>query len=152
MDNFLPQEMQLPRPELRGVGDVNSIPGEPQSGMEEEFVGEDKKELLRQMIEEIKGKLGEANSLGFVTDNMGKVQKGEALQKVFELLQQSGVDLTNPESVRQFIEKMRSSNPEIAQLFEEVMNELLSDDEGMEEGMEMPEEEEEYSEEQVPMY
>jgi len=125
----LPQEMQLPGAQLTGEGEMAGappvapeVPGVPGEG---EFVSEEKRQGLLSMIEDIRGKVGEANAAGFATDNMQDVNRSEALQQVFSMMQEAGVDLTDPQSVGEFIEKLRESNPDMAALFEESMNQLL---------------------------
>lgn len=134
--NDLPQEMQMPQPQLTGVGDVNSIPGEP---MSQEFVGDNEKQVLASMIEEIRNKLSELNSAQFSTGNISEVEKSKALQEIFTILQSNGVDLSDPTSVQDFIERMRESNPELAQFFEQVMEQLLGEPEQLEDSEEMME-------------
>lgn len=121
MDEQLPREMQLPKPNLTGASGVDAVPGEPQV----EYVGEEQKDELRNMIEQIRSKLGEVNASGFAGKNMNQVKKSEILREIFSMLQASGIDLTNPQSVGQFIQQLRETNPEMAQLFEQAMDELL---------------------------
>ena len=137
----LPQEMQAPAPQLTGEAPMDAMPGEgmpipgegmpmpggesPMPGPGVEMVGEDKKQELLAIIEDIKGKMGEANASAFASENMFNVKKSEAVEQVFNILQEAGVDLSNPESVNMFLEKLREENPDMAILFEEALDQLF---------------------------
>lgn len=121
LPNDLPPEMQQPQPQLTGTDLMNAIPGEPQ----QEIVGDDKRQELLDMIEQIKGKVGQANATRFAMDNMVNSKRSDALQQIFMLMQEAGVDLADPQSVAEFIAKIREVNPDMAMLFEEIMDQLL---------------------------
>lgn len=121
LPNDLPPEMQQPQPQLTGTDPMNAIPGEPQ----QEIVGDDKRQELLDMIEQIKGKVGQSNATRFAMDNMVNSKRSDALQQIFMLMQEAGVDLADPQSVAEFIAKIREVNPDMAMLFEEIMDQLL---------------------------
>lgn len=80
---------------------------------------------LKQILAAIQGKISEVNTSRFAQKNAGDVGRKEALREMFMLLQQAGVDLTNPQSVSEFLAAMRQKNPELAQTFEDILNQLL---------------------------
>jgi len=93
------------------------------------------KQVLLDLIKQIRGKLSSLKALGFATDNKTENMRRELLRKVFERMQMAGIDLNDRQSVADFIERMRSINPELAQIFEEAMNIMLGDESG---GMNTP--------------
>lgn len=117
----LPPEMMMPAPALTGFGEA---PEQPVPGT----INEEQKKQLLDLIEKIRGKIGEANAMGFAGDNKFKVERSKAMQQVFAVLKKAGVDLTNPQAVGEFIEKLRQRSPDLAQLFEQFMEGLLSED------------------------
>lgn len=86
-----------------------------------------RKELM-DLIEQIKSKMSEAKTAQFAADTTGEQARQNALQGVFTALQNAGVDLTDPNSVNEFLTKLRQNNPELAQIFEESLSQLLGDD------------------------
>jgi len=86
------------------------------------------------MIEEARQKLGHLKAVRLAGENKIEETRKQMLKRVFEILQLAGVNLEDRESVAMFLEKMRASNPQLAQWFEESMSVIL--------GNEMPIEEE----------
>jgi hypothetical protein len=79
--------------------------------------------------------------------NENEEDRIRTLKEVFEILQMSGVDLTDPDSVAVFIEDLRSVSPEFASSFESFLDFLLEPEgqgmgEGPEMGMNLPPQEE----------
>lgn len=93
------------------------------------FATEEQKQELLNMIEAIRGKLGEFNATSFAGSNALDKTKRDLLRQVFEKLQLAGIDLNDRESVAAFIEKLRAADPELALMFEESMDALLGEDE-----------------------
>jgi hypothetical protein len=121
--------------------DPNQIPqqgvpqGMPQvpleAGMEgNQPITEEQKQELLSMISEIRSKLGSFNALRFASKNKTEQTRRNLLKQVFEKLQMAGVDLTDRESVANFIATLRQSNPELADMFESSMDVLLGGAEG----------------------
>ena len=82
---------------------------------------------LLQLFDKVKQASGNLNSMQFVAKNRSEQSKRDALKKVFDEMAASGVDLNNPESVSAFMQKLQDKNPDLYQLFEEVMEQLLTD-------------------------
>lgn len=59
--------------------------------------------------------------------NMLKEAKIQIIRKLFLTMKEIGVDLNDPASVRDFIEKLQMENPDLYLIFESAMNELLPD-------------------------
>lgn len=105
------------------------MPGMP-SAMPEQMATPQQRQQLLDIIDATRGKLGELNTAKFSVLNSGKQLKSDTLKEAFTILQQAGVDLTNPESVAQFLAQLKQSNPELFQYFEEAFNDLLGEDQG----------------------
>lgn len=88
----------------------------------------EQKQELMDLIENTKGKLGEFNSTSFAVDNQIKEDTSETLKQIFSILQSAGVDLTDPKSVSDFLTQLRSQNPQMSQLFEQALNQLLGEE------------------------
>lgn len=90
-------------------------------------VSEEQKQELLDLIQGIREKLGSFNAQSFAGNNKLDRTRRELLRQVFEVLQKSGIDLTNRESVAAFIEKLREQSPELADQFEEAISALLGE-------------------------
>ena len=104
------------------------IPQPPAGGLPmggEEMVSEEEKQVLLDLIAQIKSKLGNLNATKFAADDKSEQMRQEILRQVFEKLQLAGVDLSSRESVGAFIMRLQEQNPELAQMFEKSMDVLL---------------------------
>lgn len=90
-------------------------------------VNTDYKGMLMDMVQKTRGKVAEANTARIASKNQSEVRRSAALREVFTTMQQAGVDLTDPQSVAAFIQKLKDANPEVATYFEEALEQLLSD-------------------------
>lgn len=115
---------QMPTPGMPSVSDAMPGQGMPGQGM----ASEDQKRQLMDLIEATRSKIGETNAAHFAAKNSSEQARNDALKEVFSILQTSGVDLTDPASVSNFIEQVRAKNPELAQMLEEALNSLLGGD------------------------
>lgn len=91
----------------------------------------EQKQQLLDLIEATRGKLGEFNATSFAVDNQIESSRNDALKQVFDALQSAGVDLTDPQSVSDFLMKLRIQNPQMSQMFEEALNQLLGEPVGV---------------------
>lgn len=105
----------------------------PEAGKAVKLATPEQKKQLLDLIEATRGKLGEFNATSFAVDNQIEAGKSDALKQVFDALQSAGVDLTDPKSVSDFLQKLRIQNPHMSKLFEEALNQLLG-----EQGQEVP--------------
>jgi hypothetical protein len=95
----------------------------PQGGMQQ--MPEERKQELLAMIEKIKQGLESFKIYRSASKGKSDQMRSDVLKEVFEKLQMAGVDLTDRESVAKFIDKLRQSNPELADMFEQAMDRLL---------------------------
>jgi hypothetical protein len=90
-------------------------------------VSEEQRQELLDMINQIQTKLGSFNAIQFASKNSIEKIRRDLLKQVFQKLQLSGVDLTDQQSVADFIGKIKSRSPELATMFENAMGVLLGD-------------------------
>jgi DNA-binding TFAR19-related protein (PDSD5 family) len=127
----------------------NNIEG-PVSGMEETQTGEgqgvlsqeEMKANLDSLMAKINSKYREFGEQVGITKSMTKEQKELALQELFDLFRAMGIDPSDEEQVREFLDKIKLSNPELYQQIEKALTELVDEDED-EEGIEEEDIEEE---------
>lgn len=84
---------------------------------------------LVQLFDKVKQASGRLHSTQFMIKNQAAQSRRDALKRVFDELAAAGVDLNNPESVATFIQKLQDRDPDLYQLFEEAMGQLLADNE-----------------------
>lgn len=63
-----------------------------------------------------------------VSRNEVSMMRKELMTKMFELLQQAGVDPGNPESVRAFLDQLQESDPDLLEMFQTAFNGLAGSD------------------------
>jgi hypothetical protein len=88
-------------------------------------ISDQQKQELMKMISAVQDKLSKLNANRFAGSGKLDEAKQKLLQEIFQKLQMAGVDLTDQQSVADFIERLRQRSPELAQMFEEVMGILL---------------------------
>ena len=91
-------------------------------------VSDEQKQVLLDMINEIRVKLGNVHAANFATKNKIEKLRSDLLKQVFEKLQLAGVDLTSNESVSNFLNNLQQVSPQIAANFEKAMDLLLGGD------------------------
>lgn len=96
----------------------------PQEKMPKMATPEQKQQLM-DLIDATKGKLSEFNSHSFAVDNQMQGDTNDTLKQIFSVLQSAGVDLADPKSVSDFLSQLRSQNPQMSQMFEQALNQLL---------------------------
>lgn len=101
----------------------------PQEGQELQYISEDERQDLLDMITEVRGMLSEVERSDSMSAAQIEAQRIEALRQVLMQLEKIGVDLTDPEAVRAFIEELREFNPEMAAQFEQSIADLIGEDE-----------------------
>lgn len=83
---------------------------------------------LQDLMSKIEGKYQDFNSQKFASDNKLKVQQGESLRQVFDLLESMGIDPSNVEQVREFLARIKESNPELSSQLEIALGSILGDE------------------------
>lgn len=111
------------------VGDPSQMPQPATDGGDQPVTPEQKQTLL-DLIDQIKEKMKSFGATSFAADNKTESMRRDLLRQVFERLQRAGVDLTDRQSVADFMTKLQQQNPQLAQGFEKAMEVLLGGPEG----------------------
>ena len=107
-----------------------TIAEQPQMQIGSQQITEEEKQKLLAIIKQIREKLGSLNATQFASNNKTEQIRRDLLKKVFEKLQVAGVDLTDNQSVSDFLLKLKEDNPELAGMFEQAMDVLLGGEAG----------------------
>jgi hypothetical protein len=94
----------------------------------QEFASPEERQQLLDLLEATKEKMAGLRTAEFQGANSRDAAKLDALRELFSMMQSAGVDLTSTESVNAFLERIKAANPNMAQDFEEALDELLGDD------------------------
>lgn len=105
-----------------------AVPGIPEAPVSGGLSQEQMKTNLRDMMAKIESKYQDFNSDKFSSDNQIKEQQSESLRQIFDLFQSAGVDLSNVEEVRAFLDDLRTKNPELSQQIEQVLQNVIGED------------------------
>lgn len=108
----------------------------PPDMVDQQMVTPEEKQVLLALIQKIKDSLSNLQAQSFAGNDKNDMNRRELLQQVFSKLQLVGVDLTDRQSVADFIDNLRQQSPELADQFEKAMSVLLG-----EEDVSTPEEE-----------
>lgn len=90
---------------------------------------EEMKANLADMMAKLDGKFQDFNSNKFSADNQLKDQQGQTLGILFDLLEKAGVDPSNPEEVKAFIENIKMQSPELGDQLEQALQVILGEEE-----------------------
>jgi len=99
--------------------------GGPGEGMSQEMM----RSNLRGMMEQIKQKMGGVKAAKFGLDKQRAESKSVTLRNIYDYFESVGVDPSNPDEVRTYIEDMRSESPELAAQLEAYLQEALGAEE-----------------------
>lgn len=134
-----PQEVPTPGmpPTPFGGSDPGAGTGAPDlgaTGQSSPLASPDQKQQLLDLIGQIRAQLGQFHAIQFAGTNKAQQQRMDLLKEIFAELQSAGVDLQDPQSVSAFIAKLRAQSPDMADLFEQAMGQLLGGDPGQTSG------------------
>lgn len=105
-----------------------SVPGIPETP---ELSQDQMRANLTELMDKIQGKYGDFNAQKFASDNKVKEGQSSILRQIFDLLESAGVDPSNPDQVKAFLDKLKMQNPELATQFETALQSILGPDEEM---------------------
>ena len=117
-------EGQIPTPTIPSSNPIvtgNESPVNPELSQEQMIAN------LQDMASKIETKYQDFNSQKFVSANKLEVKKREALKEVFNIMETAGIDLTNPEEVKGFLDSLKEKNPELYQIVEQSLETLFSE-------------------------
>lgn len=125
------KEINMPQPNPQEAVVAPEQQGPPEMSPEEMQAD------LDQLMQQINGKYDEFKGLKQETDNYSKDAKEETLNQIFEALARAGVDGTDPEQLNQFLEKIRTTNPEQYEMFSDAISSLMGGDTSVQPGGEV---------------
>lgn len=101
----------------------NEIPGDTISG--ETLATPEQVQSLWDLMDQIETKYREMNAEKFAGSNQVDSNKKDLVVEVFKALQNAGIDISNVDEVRKFLDELQSSNPDLYQMFVDSFNGLL---------------------------
>lgn len=124
LQNQIPQVPASPTsvPGIQGEGGGAVAPVTPELSQEEMRAN------LSDMMSKIDSKYQDFNSHKFSADNQLKKISGDYLSQLFDLLEINGVDPSNVEDVKAFLDKIKEQNPELGDALEKAFQTLLGED------------------------
>jgi hypothetical protein len=117
-DGGLPQDPSIQDPSM-------------QEDPSQDLSPEDMRGNLEMMMGQVDDKYREMNSTMFSGKNQTEAARRDAIKQALEMMRAQGVDVNDPQSIQDFLDKLERENPDLAQLFEEAFNSLLLGDEDM---------------------
>jgi hypothetical protein len=89
----------------------------------------DYRKKLMQGLTDVQVKNNALNSMDIINSNKIKDMKSNILKSLFEELANNGVDLNDPQSIKDFLDKLERTDPDLRELFEGAMDNLLPEEE-----------------------
>jgi hypothetical protein len=80
---------------------------------------------LWDLLNQIETKYREMNAEKFASGNQVESKKRDLVVEVFKALQGAGIDISNVDEVRKFLDELEQSNPDLYQMFVDAFNSLL---------------------------
>lgn len=120
MDNSQPVPMPAQTPQVDPIAQMPQ--GTPDGN--QPITPEQKQELLK-LLEDAKSMQGEINSRMFMNKNSQTSSQQDLQKQVFTMLQELGVDLNNPDSIRKFLGDLEQSNPDLFTLVTQLLDEAF---------------------------
>ena len=120
----------LPAGQIQGEGAVMATP--------------EQRAELEQLMADTQSKMGELQTAKFRSANESEAARIETLKEIFIMMRDAGVDLNEPQSVAEFLAKLKTISPTIGEQFEETLSTLLDGadpqqpDETIQEGVREP--------------
>jgi hypothetical protein len=107
---------------------------------DDDLAAEDQLEELSELMDNIEAKYREMNAEIFSSENQGESIKKELVKDVFVALQDAGIDISDADAIREFLDLLEESNPDLYEMFISAFDSLLGDKqvegmEGMQEAM-----------------
>ncbi len=125
------------------LGNVPEVPAsnvpslaQPEAAMSQE----DMRANLENMFSKVKGQIDSASGMRFAANTKFESKKKDVVRAVFDQMVEMGVDPSNMDSVQKFMEKLKTDNPDLYELFESSLESLLGGSTDGEAQSGMPEE------------
>lgn len=104
----------------QGVAPQGMPPMSPEMGGAEEqpeMVGPDQVAELKGMFQDVQNKNAQLSGKEIINRNQVSLMRKDVLSKLFQVLQDAGVDPANPESVRGFLQSLEEQDPDLFEIF-----------------------------------
>lgn len=88
-------------------------------------VGPEGRAQLQSLMDQLDQKRGQFNAIQFANKNKAENTRQDSLMKVFEIMQKNGVDPSNMDEVKAFLDEIEKTNPELYQIFVQAFETLL---------------------------
>ena len=121
-NNQMPEQGQVPGLEGSMSG---AMPGDMSS---EQMASPEEMAALKDKMDEIEAKYRDMNAQSFANKNQSDSFKQDLLVEVFKAMQDAGIDVSDVNSVKQFLDQLQQSNPDLYEIFIEAFNGLLGED------------------------
>lgn len=82
---------------------------------------------LQDMMSKIEGEYRNFNSQKFASDNKDLANKSLMMRKLFQMFKSMGVDPSDATALKNFLEQLKQSNPEVYQQVEAALEAILGD-------------------------
>lgn len=105
---------------------VGSDPTQVEGGMSQEMM----RANLEALMNKIQERYTDIKSQRSASAETLMEQKSIALQEIFDLFQSMGIDPNSVEEVREFLDSIKKSDPELSQKIETALESLLEEDDG----------------------
>ena len=96
-----------------------------------EMATPEQRQQLVDMLEGIQKSMSELQTAKFRSANEREVARVETLKEILLMMRDAGADLNDPASVGEFLQKLRSVNPSMAEIFESSLDSLLGEEAGV---------------------
>ena len=111
---------QLSSPAPAGIApQMGGVPATPELSQEQ------MKSNLQDLMSKIQGKYQDFNSSKFAAANKTVAQRSAAMRQLFQMFEAMGVDPSNAKQLKDYLTKLKQSNPEVYQQVEDALEALL---------------------------
>jgi hypothetical protein len=117
--NTMDPNMMMPE-----EGEASVVPGE------EEMASPAQIDQLKEMMSKVEEKYRQMNAESFAGANQTESLRKDLVLDVFKMLKELGVNLSDPASVREYLDQMEQANPDLYDLFVSSFEGLLGQEEG----------------------
>jgi len=124
---------------LQNIEGQPPLGGQPiEGGIGQELSQEEMMSNLQGLAGKIDEKYQDFNSQKFASKNRLDTRKRDALKEVFNVMLEKGINLENPEDVRNFLDTLRETNPELYQIVEGSLEKIFAVESDIQEQTESP--------------
>ena len=122
-----PMNEQIPPAPMSPPG-VAEMPMAPQGP---ELSQEEMRTNIERMMSQVQAKYGDVQVSRFDLDRRSVEGQGALLREMFDFFNSVGVDASNPEEIQAYIEKVKQTNPELAEQLETMLTRLVEKSSGV---------------------